>query len=101
MRDWIANVEKYVDEKLKKWEKGNKIENGEAVHLRWQFEQTHIIIDIFWPNNKERVHFQYIGPRVSNRWEWDDLNDRTLNKIIDRVGNLAQITMHPPDDYRE
>ncbi len=101
MREWVANVERFVDEKLKRWKKGDRIENGEAVHMRWQFEQSHILMDIFWQDKKEHVHFQFLGPRVSNRWEWDALDDRTLNKILDRVGNLAQTVMHPPDDYRD
>ena len=101
MREWVANVEKLVDDKLQKWKKDSRIENGEAVHLRWQFEQSHIIIDIFWKNHKEHVHFQFIGPRVSNRWEWDGLTEKTFNRIIDRVGNIAQIVMHPPEDYRD
>lgn len=100
MRDWVCNVEKFVDEKLKKWQKQNNIENGEALQMGWRFEQHYIVINVFWNDKKEHVHFQFIGPRVSSRWEWDGLNDRTRNKIIDRAGNLAQIVLHPPDEYR-
>jgi len=98
MRIWVADIESALDKKLTKWKKESKIENGEAIQLSWQFEQTHFILDIFWENHKETAQLQYLGPRVSQRFNWHGLNDRTYNKIIDRVGNLAQITMHPPVD---
>src|SRR4051812_2808275 len=99
MRDWIANLELVIDNKLRKWKKESRIENGEAVQIEWQFNLTHIILDIFWEDAKERVHMSYHHPRASLRYEWDGLTDKTFNKIMDRVGNLAQITMYPPEDY--
>lgn len=98
IREWIALLEAAVDKKLEKWKKEQKIENGEAVQLRWQFEQSHIMIDVFGDDNKEAIHFQYSSPRVSHRFEWDGLTDKTFNRVMDRVGNLAQITMHPVID---
>ncbi len=98
MRDWIASLEEACDAKLKKWKKEGKIENGEAIQMRWQFEQSHIILDIFWEDRKETIHFQYISPRASHRFEWHGLNERSFNKVMDRVGNLAQVTMYPPVD---
>lgn len=98
MREWVASLEEMADNKLKKWKKEYKIENGEAVQLCWQFEQTRIILDIFWEDDKETIHFQYNNPRSSNRYVWHGLDDKTFNKIQDKIGNLAQITMHPPID---
>lgn len=98
MRDWVASLENAADKKLVKWKKDPKIENGESIHLRWQFLQSHIIIYVFWEDNKEGIHFQFIGPRACPRYEWHGLTDNTFNKVMDRVGNLAQITMYPPID---
>ncbi len=98
MREWIASLEEVIDNKLKKWRKQPRIENGEAAQLHWQFEQTHFIIDVFWEDEKENVHFQFHSPRSSHRFEWHGLSNKTFNKIVDRIGNLAQIAMHPPFD---
>lgn len=98
MRDWVATLELAVDNKLKKWKKDPKIENGEAIQLRWQFEQTHFVINIFWEDQKEAIHLDYFNPRVSHRYAWHGLILRTFTKVMDRVGNLAQITMCPPID---
>lgn len=98
MRDWVASLEEFIDHKLKKWRKEQKIENGEAIQLRWQFEQTHIILDIFWEDDKETVSFRFLSPRVSHQFAWHGLNDKTLNRVLDRAGNLAQIVMHPVID---
>lgn len=95
MREWVALLEEVTDKKLKKWKKETKIENGEAVQVEWQFEQTHIILDIFWEDAKEAVHVHYIAPRASHRFTWHGLSDETFNKVMDRIGNLAQMTMHP------
>lgn len=96
MREWVAALEGFLDNKLKKWRKGSRIENGEAVQLHWQYEQTHFHLDIFWEDKKETVRLRYISPRVEHSYHWHGLDDKTIDKITDRVGNLAQVTMHPP-----
>jgi hypothetical protein len=96
MRNWVSSLESVIDNKLRKWRKENKIENGEVVQLRWQFEQSHIHLDIFWHDKAEIAHLQFFSPRTDHSFRWHDLNDVTFNRIMDRVGNLAQITMHPP-----
>lgn len=98
MRDWIAQIEAVIDVKLKKWRKILKVENGEAVQMAWQWEQTRISMNVFWENKKELVIFNYTSPRTDHDYRWHDLNEKTFNRIIDRVGNLAQVTMHPPID---
>lgn len=98
MRDWVSSLEDVLDNKLRKWIKEPKIENGEAVHLRWQFEQTHIRIDIFWEDHKETVTMKCTSPRASHDYLWHGLTDRTFNKVMDRTGNVAQVIMHPPID---
>lgn len=98
MREWVSSLEEIIDNKLRKWRKENPIENGEAVHLRWQFEQTHVHLDIFWQDKKETVSMKYLSPRASHEYLWHGLDDRTFNKVMDRVGNLAQVTMYPPID---
>ena len=96
MREWIASLESVIDNKLQqKWKKESRIENGEVVQIEWQFEQTHILMDIFWHDKEEMVHMQYFGPRARHSFTWHGLSDHTFNKIMDRVGNLAQLTMYP------
>ncbi len=99
MREWVGSLEGFIDKKLQKWRKENKIENGEAVQLRWQWEQTHFQLDIFWEDKKESVTLQFLSPRVSHTYQWHSLDDKTFNKILDRVGNLAQSAMYPPIEH--
>ena len=98
MREWLATVEGAIDKKLKKWSKGSKIENGEAVQFNWQFEQTHFIIDVFWEDGQETVKLHYLGPRVHQQFTWHGLNAVTFDKIMDRVGNLAMLNAYPAFD---
>lgn len=96
MREWVSQLEVVIDKKLKLWRKVNLIQNGEAVQLSWQFEQAHIHLNIFWEDAKEIVKLQYLTPRADHAFQWHGLNERTIDMIHDRIGNLAQITMHPP-----
>lgn len=96
MRDWVASLEEVIDNKLTKWLKIPKFENGESVQLRWQYEQTHVQLDIFWEDQKELVSLHYVSPRIDHGYRWSGLSDRTFNKVCDRIGNLAQITLYPP-----
>lgn len=98
MRDWVAALEEMIDNKLRLWKKGNPIENGESVRLSWQFEQTCIQIFLFWEDGKEFVNLKCMGPRADHGYSWSGLDNRTFNKICDRIGNLAQVIMHPPID---
>lgn len=96
MREWVASLEQVIDNKLNRWKKESRIENGEVVQVEWQFEQTHAIIDIFWKDKVETVQLTFFGPRTKHYYIWHGLDDKTFNRVMDRVGNLAQITMHPP-----
>lgn len=98
MRDWVASLEGVIDGKLNKWHKIPKMENGEAVQIGWKWNQTLLSINIFWEQNKETVVLSYTSPRIDHDYRWHGLTDTTLSKITDRVGNLAQVTMHPPID---
>lgn len=98
MREWVAALEEVIDNKLKLWAKGNKIENGEAVELYYRFEQNTMGVFVFWHDNEEMVTLKCMGPRVTHSYHWNNLNNRTFNKVMDRVGNLAQMIMHPPID---
>ena len=98
MREWVCSLEEIVNNKLKKWRKTPKVENGESVQLAWQWEQTRMTINIFWENDKETVNLEFSSPRIDHSYQWHGLSDKTLNKVMDRIGNLAQTTMHPPID---
>lgn len=103
MREWVSALERMVNNKLKKWDKQRKWENGEAIHLMWQWEQTIIKLDIFWEDKKETIRLKYISPREDQDFMFDGLTGRTFNKIQDRVGNLSMRAMHPaidPEDHQ-
>jgi hypothetical protein len=97
-REWVASLEGLLDHKLKKWLKENPCSNGEVIQLRWTFEQTHIHLDIFWEDQKETISLHYLSPRGNHDFLWHGLDDKVISKISDRIGNLAQITMHPAID---
>lgn len=98
MREWVSSLETLIDKKLRKWRKENRIENGEVVQLRWQFEQIHFHMDIFWHDGEETVILSYLSPRITHAYTWHKLNDKTLQNIEDRVGNLAQTAMYSYND---
>lgn len=98
MRDWVSSLEEIIDNKLKKWKKESRIENGEVVQVEWQFEQTHIILDIFWHDGEELIHLALFSPRDKHNFTWHGLTDRTFNKVQDRIGNLLTVMLNPPLD---
>lgn len=98
MREWLAALEEMIDNKLRKWRKHAMIQNGESVKLRWQFETTDIIIDVFWEDAQELVVLRYLHPRNQYEFKWHGLTNVTFNKIQDRIGNLSMQAMHPPID---
>jgi len=97
-KEWASSIEATVDKKLSKWLKGPRIENGEAIHYGWQYEQTHMLLDIFWEDGKETVSFTYVSPRTTQRFTWHGLDANVEDRIMDRVGNLAMSTLHPYQD---
>lgn len=95
MRIWVSSLEAMLDSKLKKWDKHRKWENGEAVHLLYQWEQTLLKLDVFWEDGKETLRLKFISPRTDHYFMWHGLTEHTFNMIQDRVGNLAMTAMHP------
>jgi len=95
-REWLSALESVLDKKLKKWAKENTVQNGEVIQLRWTFEQTHIHLDIFWLDHQETISLHYLSPRGNHDFLWHGLTDKTIDRVMDRVGNLAQMTMYPP-----
>lgn len=98
MREWVCSLEEVVDNKLKKWRKIPRVENGEAVQLAWQWEQTRLSMNVFWEDHQETLCLEYTSPRTDHSYRWHHLDDNTFNKTMDRVGNLAQVTMYPPTE---
>lgn len=98
MRDWVATLEEMVDLKLMKWRKIPKVENGEAVQLAWQWEQTRLSLNVFWEDGKEMATLSYTSPRTDHGFRLHGLNNRTFNRLQDRIGNLAMSAMHPSID---
>lgn len=98
MREWVCSLEEIIDNKLNKWRKVPKVENGESVQLAWQWEQARFSLNVFWEDHKETICLEYTSPRTDHSYRWHGLSDATFNKVVDRVGNLAQVAMHPPID---
>ncbi len=98
MRDFISELESCVDKSLKLWKKLSHIENGEVVNIVWQFEQSLIIIDVFWKDGDEGVNLQILHPRHRHHYEWSGLSADTIYKVIDRIGNVAQLIMYRKPD---
>ena len=95
MREYLADLEARIDEKLKKWKK-ERIENGDKiVHLTWQFESSHIMIDVFWDDEDEFIEVECKLARAPHRdYEFQGLTAETIERVIDRVGNFAMIAMN-------
>lgn len=94
MREYTAKLDEMVSHSLKLWKKLTHIENGEAVSIVWQFEQALIVIDIFWKDGGEGIHLLVNSPRHSHKFTWTGLTEDTLDRLIDRIGNLAQMLMY-------
>lgn len=94
MREYVIRLREMVDRSLKLWKPTTHIENGDVVHLAWQFEQTHVIVDIFWLDGDEGVNLQILHPRRRHHFEWHGLTEKTLDGLIDRIGNITQTIMY-------
>lgn len=98
MREWVCSLEEIVDNKLKKWRKIPKVENGKSVQLAWQWDQVRMSMNIYWPDHTEAVYFSYTSPPEDHFFRWHMLDDKTFNRVTDRVGNLAMVAMYPAID---
>lgn len=95
-RAWIISLEEMVGKKLKKWDKQRKWENGEVIHIMWQWEHTIIKMDIFWEDKKETIKLLCVGPRENHEYIYHSLTTKSLRQLEDRIGNLAMLIFHPP-----
>lgn len=91
MREWVAELESRIDKSLKKWKKLSRIENGRVVQLQWQFELAHIIMDVYWHDNDEHIELECKCARLNWNHEFEGLTDKTMDRVMDRIGNFAQI----------
>lgn len=91
MREYLVDLETRIDEMLKKWKKVSRVENGEVVQIVWQFEQSFIAIDIYWLDGDEAIEIECKRPRMKTEHKWRGLTLSTLTRVMDRVGNFAQI----------
>ncbi len=97
MREYFVDLEDALERSLKKWKKESKIENGSVVQLEWQFELSHIIIDVFWRDKEEKVVVYCMNPHLPLRDRaWRGLTKTTIRNVLDAVGNFAQIVMSLP-----
>lgn len=98
MRDYVSSLEAMVDNKLKKWDKHRKWENGRAIHLLWQWEQVLIKIDVFWLDGQEALRLRYIAPSDNHDFTWPGLIKKTYRLTEHHVAHWAMSLLHPPID---
>lgn len=97
MREYIAELETRIDGMLRRWKKESRIENGEAVQIEWQFEQSHIIMNVFWHDKREGINIYCLNPHLQTReGKWKGLDKRSEKSVMDMIGNFAQIVMSMP-----
>lgn len=96
MRQWTADLEGIIDNKLKKWQKIPMMQNGKAVQLTWHFGQSWIMLNIFWEDGEERVDLAFLSPPMDYDYSFPRLTDLTFNRVSERIGNLAMLALHPP-----
>jgi hypothetical protein len=100
MKEYTCELEACIDRSLKLWKKLTYVENGEVVQYSWQFEQTLMIVNVFWLDGDEGVNLHIIHPRHRHHYEWSGLTDSTIDRVLDRVGNTAQTIMYRYPDGR-
>ena len=91
MREYVAAAETRIDDRLNKWKKISRIENGDVVQIEWQFEQSRIMLNIFWYDADEHVSITCSSPSITWQHTWNNLDPMTMTKVMDRIGNFAQI----------
>lgn len=91
MREFLADLETRIDRALRKWKKNSRVENNEVAQIEWQFEQAHIILDVFWRDGNERINIECRNPLTIWKHQWEGLTGKTADNAMDRLGNFAQI----------
>lgn len=91
MREFVAKLENSIEKMLRKWKMASRIEDGPVVQLEYQFEQSHIALDIFWHDAEERLNIECRSPRMNRKDQLKGLTDETITVVMDRIGNFAQI----------
>jgi hypothetical protein len=89
-RDYISELEGRVDVALKQWTKHRFYDNGNPTQRVWQWEKSHVLINIFWKDTDERVVIYCLHPDDDKRRELYGLSGETLAKMTDVVRNFAQ-----------
>lgn len=95
MRDYVSELEERIGKVLGKWKKTSRIENGRVVQLQWQFEVSHIFVDVFWHDPDERVEIECKCARLNWNNEYQGLTDSTAAKVLERITNFAKIAENP------
>ena len=93
----MSDLEDRIDKSLKKWKKFTRIEDKNLAQFEWQFGLARVIVDCFWGTN-ERIKLECHCSRIDWKHEWDGLTGKTAQKVMDRIGNFAQIVASTPDD---
>lgn len=91
MREFIGRLEDTIERSLKKWKQSSRIEDGPVVQIEYQFEQAHVVVDVFWRDSEERLNIECRDPRTTRKDQLKGLNSDTLRIVQDRLGNFAQI----------
>lgn len=91
MRIFIAELERQIEKALQKWKQASRMEDGSVVQIEYQFEQSHVELDIFWKDSDERLSIVCRTPHMTRKDNFKGLDAHTIKAVMDRVGNFAQI----------
>lgn len=101
VEEWVSSLEEMIDNKLRRWVKEPRLDTDDVIQYAWRWKHSRMILNVFWRDGGEGVCLQYASPRVSHEYRWHGLVNQTFNRVMDRVGNLAQTTMYPPIEPRD
>jgi hypothetical protein len=93
-QEYVLEFEKCVDDALSKWKKTTHMENGEVFTLIWEFENSQVIVDVFWADTDERMHVGCRGPRTDQGDTYSGLDKVTTGRALDKIRNFAAWVQH-------
>lgn len=91
-RDYVIELEERLAKTLRRWKQLPKILNGRIIQLNYQFEQSHIIVNVWWHDDAESVILYLIDPFLldSPREEIPKLTVETITQTIHVLAHFAQ-----------
>lgn len=93
-RDYVSEIEERLAITLRRWKALPKILNGRIIQLNYQFEQSHIIVNIWWQDGHEIIILYMIDPYVMDKPREEipgPFSVDTLTMLVHYLAHFAQI----------